>query len=65
MNALARIKFWFIPLVGGGIAYTTVVHLSGSLRKDKDPRWNHFLGGAAIGTVVGKHCTIHFNNHNH
>jgi hypothetical protein len=51
--ALQRILTWSVPMVGGGIAYTTTVCIASSLRGKKEDTWNHFFGGAMSGAVIG------------
>lgn len=52
-SAFGRVKFYCVPAIGAGLAYTTAVHISGNVRGKTD-QWNHWYGGAAAGAVVGK-----------
>jgi len=49
---MRRIGYWGVPLIGGGIAYTSIVCTAASMRKKTD-QWNHAFGGAAAGLVFG------------
>jgi len=52
-NVINRVKFWGVPFIGGGIAYTSIVHTVSNLRGSKDDMYNHFWAGASVGAVVG------------
>jgi len=54
-TALSRIKWWAIPLIGGGLAYTATVNTMSALRGKTD-QLNYFYAGLATGAVIGKHC---------
>jgi len=49
---LRRVGYWSVPIIGGGIAYTSMVSVAASIRK-KDDQWNHVIGGIGAGTVCG------------
>jgi len=60
-TAVARITWWGIPFIGGGIVYTSTVNMLANIRGKTDPI-NHFWGGAAVGALLGKHCkSYNFN----
>jgi len=52
-HALARIKYYAVPIVGAGLTYTTMVNVSANLRH-KDDQWNHAIAGLSVGAVIGK-----------
>lgn len=49
---MRRVIYWGAPLIGGGLAYTSIVCTAASLRKKND-QWNHAFGGMAAGAVFG------------
>lgn len=54
-DGLQRIKYHAIPWIGGAIAYTATVHFVSGMRGGKSDKYNHFVGGLAVGSVIGKH----------
>jgi len=52
-SALQRILYWNVPIIGGGLAYTSTVAVLASMRGGKNDTWNHFFGGLAAGSVCG------------
>jgi len=52
---LQRLKWHYIPWVGGALAYASAVNVCSSLRGGKTDQYNHLVGGLATGAVIGKH----------
>jgi len=52
-NVLKRMRFHYVPWFGCCIAYTSTVHVVSAFRGKTD-QWNHFIGGFAVGTCIGK-----------
>ncbi|CAL8079923.1 unnamed protein product [Orchesella dallaii] len=53
-TALQRMKFHYLPWLGGTVAYTATVGTVCGLRGGKTDQWNHAAGGLAVGAVIGK-----------
>ncbi|ODN00368.1 hypothetical protein Ocin01_06315 [Orchesella cincta] len=53
-TALQRMKFHYVPWLGGTVAYTATVSTVCGLRGGKTDQWNHAAGGFAVGSIIGK-----------
>jgi len=53
-TALQRMKFHYLPWLGGTVAYTATVSTVCGLRGGKTDQWNHAVGGSVVGAIIGK-----------